>query len=137
MSFYGLRFLPRIIPEIENLDQAMKIVRDVELAYHRTIEENISYWWAVEEDILQSYTSLMNKTDNPRIKSTLSKIIPEIKAHVEQLAAMRMSFDKILADVKRHGELIQTLYFDEVKQPTGLIVDETRAKQQCEELEKV
>jgi len=132
-----VEILARIIPEIENLDQAMKIVRDVELAYHRTIEENITYWWAVEEDILNSYTSLMNKTDNPKIKSTLSTIIPEIKAHVKELASMKESFNKILTDVKRHGELIQTLYFDEVKQPTGLIIDETRAKRQCEELEKV
>jgi ferritin-like metal-binding protein YciE len=127
----------RIIPDVENLETAMKIVRDVELAYHRTIEENISYWWAVEEDIIQSYTKLMNQTDNERVKATLSKIIPDLKNHVEVLESMRESFKKILADVKNHGEMIQALYFEEPKQPVGVVVDEAKSKQQCEELEKV
>ena len=115
----------------------MKIVRDVELAYHRTIEENISYWWAVEQDIIESYTRLMNQTEDEKVKSTLSKIIPGLKAHVEVFESMRESFKKILGDVKRHGEMIQALYFEEPKRPAGIMVDETRSKQQCEELEKV
>jgi ferritin-like metal-binding protein YciE len=133
-----VRFLQqRIIPDVENLDTAMKIVRDVELAYHRTIEENISYWWAVEEDIIESYTKLMNQTDNERVKATLSKIIPDLKRHVEVLESMRESFKGILADVKNHGEMIQALYFEEPRQPVGVVVDEAKSKQQCEELEKV
>jgi hypothetical protein len=127
----------RIIPDVENLDTAMKIVRDVELAYHRTIEENISYWWAVEEDIIESYTKLMNQTDNERVKATLSKIIPDLKTHVEVLESMRESFKKILADVKNHGEMIQALYFEEPKQPVGIVVDAAKSKRQCEGLEKV
>lgn len=115
----------------------MKIVRDVELAYHRTIEENISYWWAVEQDIIESYTKLMNQTEDEKVKSTLSKIIPDLKAHVEVFESMRESFKKILGDVKRHGEMIQALYFEEPKRTVGTMVDETRAKQQCEELERV
>ncbi|MGA8855836.1 MAG: hypothetical protein WB643_01595 [Candidatus Bathyarchaeia archaeon] len=133
-----VRFLQqRIIPDVENLETAMKIVRDVELAYHRTIEENISYWWAVEEDIIESYTKLMNQTDNEKVKATLSKIIPDLKSHVEVLESMRESFKKILADVKNHGEMIQALYFEEPKQPVGMVVDDARSKQQCEELERV
>lgn len=113
----------RVIPEIESLDQAMRIVRDVELAYHRTIEENLSYWWAVEEDILESYTKLLNRTDNERIKSTLSKIMPELRDHVEVLESMRESFRKIVGDVRHHGELLQALYFEDVGgQVTALIV---------------
>jgi len=133
-----VRFLQqRIIPDVENLETAMKIVRDVELAYHRTIEENISYWWAVEEDIIESYTKLMNQTDNERVKATLSKIIPDLKRHVEVFESMRESFKGILVDVKNHGEMIQALYFEEPKQPVGMVVDEARSRQQCEELEKV
>jgi DNA-binding transcriptional MerR regulator len=132
------RFLQqRIIPDVENLDTAMKIVRDVELAYHRTIEENISYWWAVEEDIIESYTKLMNQTDDERVKATLSKIIPDLKSHVEVLESMRENFKKILADVKNHGEMIQALYFEEPKQPVGIVVDEAKSKRQCEGLENV
>jgi hypothetical protein len=137
MYLESLNLSQRVIPEIESLDQAMRIVRDVELAYHRTIEENISYWWAVEEDILDSYTKLMNSTDNERIKSALSKIVPELQGHVEVLESMRESFRKIMSDVRHHGELLQTLYFEEFGcPPTGKIADETAAKRQCEELER-
>ncbi len=88
----------RLIADIESLDDAIKIARDVEAAYHKTIEENISYWWAVEEDIIESYTKLMNQTDNERVKSTMSKIMSELRDHVEILESMRESFKKLLTD---------------------------------------
>ena len=44
----------RIIPNIESLDQAVNVERDVESAYHAIIEENISYWWPIEEDVIDS-----------------------------------------------------------------------------------
>lgn len=103
----------RILPDIESLDQAVKIVRDTEAAYHRTIEENISYWWAAEEDIIDSYTKLINKTEDEKVKSTLSEIIPDLRNHIEVLESMRESFKKMLADVQRHGKMLQALYFDE------------------------
>jgi hypothetical protein len=103
----------RILPDIESLDQAVKIVREAEAAYHRTIEENISYWWAAEEDIIDSYTKLINKTEDEKVKSTLSDIISDLRNHTEVLGSMRESFKKMLADVQRHGKMLQALYFDE------------------------
>jgi DNA-binding Lrp family transcriptional regulator len=103
----------RIIPNIESLDQAVKVVRDVESGYHSLVDENISYWWAVEEDIIESYTRLMNGTDDGKIRSTLSEIIPDLRSHIEVLESMRESFKKMLADVQRHGKMLQALYFDE------------------------
>jgi DNA-binding Lrp family transcriptional regulator len=107
----------RIIPNIESLDQAVKVVRDVESGYHSLVDENISYWWAVEEDIIESYTRLINRTDDGKVRSTLSEIIPDLRSHIEVLESMRESFKKMLADVQRHGKMLQALYFEEeVKQ---------------------
>lgn len=103
----------RIIPDIESLDQAVKIVRDAESAYHRAIEENISYWWAVEEDLIDSYTKLINKTEDEKVKSTISEIISDLRNHIEVLESMRESFKKMLADAQHHGKMLQALYFDE------------------------
>jgi DNA-binding Lrp family transcriptional regulator len=103
----------RIIPDIESLAQAVKVVRDVESGYHSLIEENISYWWAVEEDIIDSYTKLMNRTDDQKLRSTLSEILPDLRTHIEVLESMRESFKKMLADVQRHGKTLQALYFEE------------------------
>ena len=61
----------------------------MESAYHAIIEENISYWWALEEDVIGSYTNLMNKTDNERVRSTLSKILEDSRNHVEALESKR------------------------------------------------
>jgi DNA-binding Lrp family transcriptional regulator len=103
----------RIIPDIENLAQAVKVVRNVESGYHSLIQENISYWWAVEEDIIDSYTKLMNKTDDQKLRSALSEILPDLRTHIEVLESMRESFTKMLADVQHHGKMLQALYFDE------------------------
>jgi hypothetical protein len=45
-------FSTRVIRDIRSLGQAIKIVKDVELTYEATIERNISYLWAVDEDIV-------------------------------------------------------------------------------------
>jgi len=82
----------RIVAKIENLDQALKVERDVQSAYHAIIDENISYWWALEEDIMESYTDLMNKIDNENVRSTLSRIIEDSRNHIEVLESMRESF---------------------------------------------
>jgi DNA-binding Lrp family transcriptional regulator len=103
----------RIIPNIESLDQAVKVVRDVESGYHSLVEENISYWWAVEEDIIESYTELISRADDEKVRSTLSEIVPDLRAHIEVLESMRESLRKMLADVRRHGKMLQALYFDE------------------------
>jgi rubrerythrin len=103
----------RIIPDIESLDQAVNIVRNAEEAYHRAIEENISYWWAVEEDIIESYTKLINQTEDEKVKSTISEIISDLRNHIEVFESMRESFKRMLADAQRHGKILQALYFDE------------------------
>ena len=99
----------RIIPHIENLDQAIKVEEDVESAYHGVIEENISYWWALEEDVIDSYNNMMKKTDDEKTKSTLSRIIEDSRNHIEALESMRESFRKMLADEVRHAKMLKAL----------------------------
>lgn len=97
----------RIIPNIESLDQAIKVEEDVQSAYHAVIEENISYWWALEEDVIESYTKLINKTDSEKVRSALSRIIEDSRNHIEVLESMRESFRKMLADERRHAKILQ------------------------------
>ena len=84
-------------------------MRDVESGYHTVIEENISYWWAVDEDIIESCTNLMNRTENEKARSALSAIINDLRDHTEVLESMRESFRKVLSDVHRHSEMLQRL----------------------------
>lgn len=110
----------RVIRDIESLDQAIKIVKDVESGYHAAIEENISYWWAVDEDIIESYVKLMNKSGDQKVKSTLSKIIPDLRDHIEVLESMRESFKKMLADVQRHANMLQALDEELTQSPSKI-----------------
>jgi len=99
----------RIIKNIETVDQAVKAEKDVEMGYHGVIEENISYWLAVEEDIVDSYTKLMKQTDSRKIKTTLTKIIEDSKNHIRILTSIKKSFNKIMTDEQRHAKLLQEL----------------------------
>jgi rubrerythrin len=99
----------RIIKDVETLDQAVKAEKDVESGYHGVIDENISYWLAVEEDIIESYTKLVKNSKNRTIKVTLNKIIADSKNHVRMLTSIRKAFNKIMADEHRHAALLQEL----------------------------
>ena len=99
----------RIINDIETLDQAVKAEKDVEIGYHGVIEENLTHWLAVEEDIIDSYTKLADQSDNKKIKTTLTKIVEDSKKHVRILTSIRKSFTTIMTDEQRHAKLLQDL----------------------------
>lgn len=102
----------RVIVEIETVDQAVKAEKDVEIGYHAAIDENITYWLAVEEDIIESYTKLLKKTENTKIKNTLIKIIEDSKNHIRILSSIKKSFDKIASDEHRHAKMLEELRVD-------------------------
>jgi len=102
-------FHERIVSSIESLDQAAKVEKDVLSAYQRVIEENISYWIAVEEDIVDSYSKMANQSENAKLKTTLLKLVDDSKDHIEVLGSIRESFRKIAADEVRHGKLLEEL----------------------------
>lgn len=99
----------RIITSIETLAHALKVERDVVSAYQRVVEENLSYWLGVEEDIADSFTKMMNSTENQKTKSALAEIIRDTKNHIEALESIRMSFQKILVDDQRHAKMLEEL----------------------------
>jgi len=99
----------RIIKDIETLDQAVKAEKDVESGYHGVIDENVSYWLAVEQDIIDSYTKLANQSEDKKVKSTLTGIVEDSKNHILMLTSIRKTFDKIMADEERHAKLLQEL----------------------------
>jgi len=99
----------RIIRDIETVDQAIKAEKDVETGYHGVIEENLTYWLAVEEDIIESYTKLAKQTDNRGIKDTLADIIKVSESHIRMLTSIRNSFTKIVNDERRHAKLLEEL----------------------------
>jgi rubrerythrin len=99
----------RIIKDVETLDEAVKAEKDVESGYHGVIDENISYWLAVEEDIVESYTKLAKKSKSIKVKTTLNRIIADSKNHIRMLTSIRKAFNKIMADEHRHAALLQEL----------------------------
>ncbi len=99
----------RIIKDVETLDQAVKAEKDVESGYHGVIEENISYWLAVEEDIIESYTKLAKKSRSSTVKTTLTKIVKDSENHVRILTSIRKSINRIMADEQRHAAMLQEL----------------------------
>jgi len=99
----------RIIQDIETVDQAIKAEKDVESGYHDVLEENLTYWLAVEEDIVESYMKLAKQTDNRKIKTTLANIIEDSKNHIRMLTSIRKSLTKIMSDEQRHARLLEEL----------------------------
>jgi rubrerythrin len=100
---------PRVIKQIETFDDAVKAERDVESGYDRVIDEHITYWIAVEEDIVDSYSKLIAKTENPKIRTTLSHIVADSRRHAEMLRSVAETFRKIMLDEEKHARLIQQL----------------------------
>lgn len=99
----------RVIRDIETVDEAIKAEKDVEVGYHNAIEENILLWLATEEDIIDSYTKIMKKSESQKIKATLTKIVEDSKNHIQILTSIRKSFDKIAADEHRHAKMLGEL----------------------------
>ena len=100
---------PRVIKQIETFDDAVKAERDVESGYDRVIDEHITFWIAVEEDIVDSYSKLIAKTENPKIRSILSYIVADSRRHAEILRSVAETFRKIMLDEEKHARLIQQL----------------------------
>jgi rubrerythrin len=99
----------RIIQDIETVEQAIKAEKDVEVGYHNAIEEHVLLWLATEEDIIESYTQLIKKTESKKIKTNLGRIIDDSKKHILMLTSIRKSFDKIASDEHRHAKMLEDL----------------------------
>ena len=102
-------FHERIVANIENLDQAIKVERDVLSGYQHVIDENISFWIAVEEDIVDSYTKMASQSETVNLRATLNSLVGDSKEQIEVLRSIRENFRKIAADEIRHGKILEEL----------------------------
>jgi rubrerythrin len=102
-------FHERIVPDIENFDQAIKVAKDVLSGYQRVIDENISYWIAVEEDIVDSYTKMARGSESVKLRSTLNSLVEDSREQIEVLTSIRENFKKIAADEVRHARILEEL----------------------------
>lgn len=103
----------RIITCIDNLPQAIKVQRDVIAGYHKILEDNLSYWLAVEDDIVNSLNSLMKRAENDRVSKALSSITKDTRDDIEALESTRENLRKILANSARHTKVLEELQQEE------------------------
>ncbi|HEY4823268.1 MAG TPA: hypothetical protein VIH83_06265 [Candidatus Bathyarchaeia archaeon] len=99
----------RVIKDIENLDQAIKAEQDVESGYHSVIDENLSYWMAVEEDVIDSYTRLIAASDSPEVRKTLERIVNDSEKHRRILEQVSTLLREIVTDEERHAKMLTNL----------------------------
>lgn len=99
----------RIIRDIETVDEAVKAEKDVEEGFHRAIEENLVTWLATEEDIIESYSKLMKKSENPHVTSVFSDIMKDSQNHIAMLTSIKKDLEKIVTDERRHAKMLEEL----------------------------
>jgi bacterioferritin (cytochrome b1) len=97
----------RIINDIRSLDQALKVEKNVASAYGEMIKENISYWLAVEQDLIDSYSTMIGEAKDSTISDALTRIIEDSRGHVEVLESMMESFSKMVRDEERHAKALE------------------------------
>jgi len=99
----------RVIKDIENLDQAIKAEQDVESGYHSVIDENLTYWMAVEEDVIDSYTKLIEASQSTEMKGTLQQIVEDSKRHRRILGQVSSMLREIVTDEQKHAKMLTNL----------------------------
>lgn len=80
--------------DIEGLEQAAKVEETVKTGYCDTIEDNLTYWIASEEDIMDSYSRLAEKADTG-LANTLEDLIMDSKSTVSDLRVLLKSFEAL------------------------------------------
>ena len=96
----------RIIKDIESIDQAIKAEENVEGGYHKTIDEYLTYWMAVEEDVVESYTRLAETMQNTNVRKTLGQLIEDSKKHRKVLEHVSLTLKEIMKDEERHAKML-------------------------------
>ncbi len=99
----------RVINDIKTLDQAIKVEQDVESGYYTVIHENVSYWIAVEEDVIESYSKLMETSPGTELLKTLQEIVEDSKKHMSMLSHISSTLDLIVEDEKKHEKMLSEL----------------------------
>jgi len=85
----------RVIIEIENLEQALKLEETVRTGYCDPIAENLVAWIAVEEDLVNSYEKLSKKYLQQGPNSTIRELSEESKNNIIVLHEILKSVEQL------------------------------------------
>jgi len=99
----------RVIQEIETVEQGIKVELDVQSGFYKILNDHITYWIAVEEDVVDSYTRLLENTREGEVKSNLAQIIEGTKNHIRSLESIKQSLSTIVSDTQQFAKLLQNL----------------------------
>jgi len=94
----------RVLVEIENPDQALKLEETVRTGYCDPIAENLVAWIAVEEDLVSSYEKLSKKYPQPEIENAMKELGEESKNNIIVLHEILKSIEQLgqARDQRRH-----------------------------------
>lgn len=98
----------RVIQEIETVEQGIKVELDVESGFYKILNDHITYWIAVEEDVVDSYTSLLERSEG-EVKTNLAQIVEGTKNHIRSLESIKQSLSDIVSDTQQFAKLLQNL----------------------------
>jgi len=99
----------RVIQEIETVEQGIKVELDVQSGFYKILNDHITYWIAVEEDVVDSYTRLLENTREGEVKSNLAQIVEGTKKHIRTLESIKQSLTTIMSDTQQYAKLLQNL----------------------------
>ena len=100
----------RVIVEIENLDQALRVEETIKTGYCDPTAENLLSWIAAEEDLVDSYKNLSEKfKDKKEVKEMLLSLLEESNKTIEMVRGILDSVDELGATRDRRREAIRSL----------------------------
>jgi len=97
----------RVIVEIENLEQALKLEETVRTGYCDPIAENLVAWIAVEEDLVSSYDKLSKKYSQQCPNSTIKELSEESKNNIIVLYEILKSVEQLGQARDQRRQLIE------------------------------
>jgi len=100
----------RVIVEIQNLEQALRVEETIKTGYCDTISENFLAWIAVEEDLADSYSKLSEKFENKeKVKKAITGLSEESRKTIELVQKLLDSVEELGAARDRRRSIIQEL----------------------------
>jgi len=105
----------RVIVEIQNLDQALKVEETIGTGYCEPIAENLRAWIAVEEDLIDSYEKLSEKfAENHEVKKAMSMLYEESRNNIKIIQNIHDSIEGLVAARDRRREIVRGLIEDKL-----------------------
>ncbi len=94
----------RVIVDIENLEQALRLEQTVRTGYCDPIAENLLAWIAVEEDLAASYEKLGEKYADSR--NSIRELSEESRKNIDLLRGILKSIESFSQTRQKREELI-------------------------------